>query len=390
MANPEHLEILRQGVETWNDWRQQNDDIYPDLSGEHLSYLNLSLIDFHEANLSGAYLEKARLGWASLLRANLEQAVMRGISFNNANLYGAQLRAADLRRADLSEATLYDANLSDANLTGAKLINASLDKAMAPRVNFDKADLRGAHLRLMDMSGGSLRHVQLTGATLWGVNLQDAKMSHADLREASLSDVILVKADLRSADLSGAKVSGLTFGNNPLTSVRGLSTLEHKGPSNIDRNTLVESRGKLPVEFLRGCGFHNWEIETYRLYDPSISQAKVIDIVYKVSELRSDPFVQFYSCFISYSHADRPFARRLHDALQRRGVRCWLDEHQLLPGDDIFEQVDRGIRLWDKVLLCCSKASLKSWWVDDEITKAYQKEQALMKERGGRCSHSSR
>jgi hypothetical protein len=74
----------------------------------------------------------------------------------------------------------------------------------------------------------------------------------------------------------------------------------------------------------------------------------------------NDP-IQFYLCFISYNHTDKAFARRLYDALQGRGIRCWLDEKQLLPGDDIYDQVDRGIRLWDKVLLCCSKASLTSW-----------------------------
>ncbi len=47
----------------------------------------------------------------------------------------------------------------------------------------------------------------------------------------------------------------------------------------------------------------------------------------------------------------------LHDALQGRGVRCWRDEKQMLPGDDIYEQLDRGIRLWDKVLRCCSRHS---------------------------------
>ena len=31
MANPEHLQVLKQGVEEWNKWRDEHPDVIPDL-----------------------------------------------------------------------------------------------------------------------------------------------------------------------------------------------------------------------------------------------------------------------------------------------------------------------------------------------------------------------
>ncbi len=37
MANPKHVEILKQGVEAWNKWRMENPSVVPDLNGENLN-----------------------------------------------------------------------------------------------------------------------------------------------------------------------------------------------------------------------------------------------------------------------------------------------------------------------------------------------------------------
>jgi hypothetical protein len=34
MANDEHVEMLKKGNPAWNNWRQRNPDIEPDLSGQ--------------------------------------------------------------------------------------------------------------------------------------------------------------------------------------------------------------------------------------------------------------------------------------------------------------------------------------------------------------------
>ena len=49
MANQEHLDILKQGVEAWNQWRKEHHDIQLDLSE-----VDLSGDDLREADLRGA------------------------------------------------------------------------------------------------------------------------------------------------------------------------------------------------------------------------------------------------------------------------------------------------------------------------------------------------
>ena len=44
MANPEHLVKLKEGVEVWNQWRQQNPDIRPNFHSGDLTGIDLSTV----------------------------------------------------------------------------------------------------------------------------------------------------------------------------------------------------------------------------------------------------------------------------------------------------------------------------------------------------------
>src|SRR4051794_31335277 len=72
MANEEHVALLKQGVDIWNEWRRENPDVYyPALSGANLRAANLNV---RAANLSEAILYQADLSGADLSGANLDKA----------------------------------------------------------------------------------------------------------------------------------------------------------------------------------------------------------------------------------------------------------------------------------------------------------------------------
>jgi hypothetical protein len=136
MANEEHLEILKQGVEAWSQWRKENPDTRPDLRQANLTKACLS-----EADLSKAWLNRADLTKAQLSRADLTNACLVGADLGRANLSRANLSGADLIRADLIRADLIRADLIEANLIRADLTGADFSGAAVGYTVFADLDL---------------------------------------------------------------------------------------------------------------------------------------------------------------------------------------------------------------------------------------------------------
>jgi uncharacterized protein YjbI with pentapeptide repeats len=135
MANPEHIQQIRQGVTAWNKWRKQNEEIEPDLSGIKLDGAFLNKSNFSFVNLANASLKNA-----SLLEANFRGANLSGAYLNHTGLQRSDLKNADLSSADFTGAKLIHANLSYANLRGAKFNDAYFGWTTVGETNLGEAD----------------------------------------------------------------------------------------------------------------------------------------------------------------------------------------------------------------------------------------------------------
>jgi uncharacterized protein YjbI with pentapeptide repeats len=110
MANEEHLARLKQGVEAWNRWRDENREIRPDLAGARLVEANLRQANLVGAELTGAYLVGANLAWADLTRADLSRARLRSAIFVKTTL----------EEANLTGCFIYGISAWNVNLVGAQ------------------------------------------------------------------------------------------------------------------------------------------------------------------------------------------------------------------------------------------------------------------------------
>ncbi len=200
-----------------------------------------------------------------------------------------------------------------------------------------------------DLVGANLSEANLGAAELYRANLREA-----NLREAKLTESNLWRAELSGADLNGARAQSTIFADVDLSTVKGLESVRHHGPSTVGIDTIYKSHGKIPEVFLRGCGVPD-------------------EFIAYIGSMVGRP-IEFYSCFISYSTKDQEFAERLHADLQAKGVRCWFAPEEMKAGRKLHEQIDEAIRLHDKLLLILSEHSMSSNWVKTEIANARERE----------------
>lgn len=85
--------------------------------------------------------------------------------------------------------------------------------------------------------------------------------------------------------------------------------------------------------------------------------------------------------FLCHASQDKPAVRKLHRYLKQHGIEPWLDELDLLPGENWEVEIPNALNASDVILVCLSKNSInKEGYVQKEISFALDK--ALEKPEG--------
>ena len=195
MANQQHIEWLKEGVEAWNK-RREVDRFTPDLSGYNFAptdpmaiMMSFPRIPMEELR----HLPKPPTGWIG--------ARLHGINLSEANLQHTRFDLADLTDADLRSANMENAVMHQAFLCRANMRNTKLSHAQIVQANLVGADLTNARLENANFSAASLTDAKLVGASLTGTWLGGTWTTRTNFIGTNLSEVRHLPPELWKAKL---------------------------------------------------------------------------------------------------------------------------------------------------------------------------------------------
>jgi uncharacterized protein YjbI with pentapeptide repeats len=140
------------------------------------------------------------------------------------------------------ETPQIEPDVSGVDLEGANLRGTNLGGSYHPeKGNLGHIDLEGIYLRNADLRDAYFNDARLFDATLSGANCENANFAGANLARAyligtnfshaELGNVDFTEAKLEEADFSYVGLNASIFGENDLSKVKGLETVEHRAPS---------------------------------------------------------------------------------------------------------------------------------------------------------------
>ena len=315
MAKQEHLDILLQGVETWNSWRIQNEQIEIDLSNIDLKGCNFSNINLSDVNLFGAKLEDVNLDNAILENTNLEFSNLTNVDFVNAKLYKPNMTHSVLKKVNFTKAYLDNPFLKGALLEEIILDNTYFECYFAEHCQINSCDFsKNVDFSCFKLNFVTFSNVNLSGADLsnltlgsfqcsfYHCDLSNANLSAADFTNITIYDSNLSNTILTNCNLSRSNHTNVNFSNSNLENANlsesqffnsNLTGANLKG-ADLKKTSIIET-------IVEGANFDNssvygvsvWNLQGHTASENNLVITKSDEPVITVSDLAVAQFIYF-------------------------------------------------------------------------------------------------
>lgn len=163
-------------------------------------FINCQFID---ANLEDATFDTCLFfDPVSSVSCNFLRANLRSSTFKNCDLSGCVFESSDVFRISIEDSNAVGTKFFRANFNGsAKLIKNKLKYANLRGANLSKCDVSNNEMIWAILDEADFTEAVLIGSDLGGASIRYAKFAGADLR-----GVVLSSFDIRTLNISGAKI----------------------------------------------------------------------------------------------------------------------------------------------------------------------------------------
>ncbi len=167
MANQDQIEILKKGVDYWNNWRK----VYPkkiiDLQGFDFTTIEKKYSYDTNGNKYECQLWRINFNDANLSNSIFSHIYFLETDFSNSNLEGSYFNDCMLKACNLS-----NSNMQNSNLKGCKFVLSNLSHS-----NLSESQVFGSSVWKTKLDGAIQRNLVITSPTQSTITLDDIELA---------------------------------------------------------------------------------------------------------------------------------------------------------------------------------------------------------------------
>ncbi|MCC2646417.1 MAG: spkB [Rickettsiaceae bacterium] len=156
--------------------------------------INLSDLDFSQANLKDACFAGTNLNNCKFNNANLSRASFEGAEIGNAEFTNVKAKDTNFFYCDLRSAKISSSDFERAFMRGSDASECKIDNT-----NFNFSNIRHGKWDQVDIEKSQFEYAELEGVSLIGARLKQVNMQHALLDKAIMNNCEIIESDFTKA-----------------------------------------------------------------------------------------------------------------------------------------------------------------------------------------------